>query len=135
MDKAIKNNSGLELVTSPSSGYETKFKKISLLFILSGQIWWCNIKWFLSYSKNYTCKFMQVSSWHHKLFHFHSLFWICKVKKEEKLEKLEYLENQKSFLHEIKNIFHSFWSAIIWLKNKNLIKNSEHKVTNTIRFK
>ena len=31
-------------------------------------------------------------------------------KKEEKVEmqKFEYLENEKSFLHEIKNIFHSF---------------------------
>ena len=29
-------------------------------------------------------------------------------KKEEKIQKLEYLENEKSFLDEIKNIFHSF---------------------------
>ena len=28
--------------------------------------------------------------------------------KGEKLQKLEYLENEKSFLHEIKNILHSF---------------------------
>ena len=29
------------------------------------------------------------------------------VKEEEKLQKFEYLENEKSFLDEVKNIFHS----------------------------
>ena len=33
---------------------------------------------------------------------------------ETKIQKLEYLENKKSFLDEIKNIFHIFWRAIIW---------------------
>ena len=38
------------------------------------------IKWFLSYSKNHICKFMQaMTSWHHKLFHFHWSFWIYKM--------------------------------------------------------
>ena len=36
--------------------------------------------------------------------------------------KFEYLENEKSFLDEIKKIFHSFWRPIIWWKNKKLIK-------------
>ena len=49
-------------------------------------------------------------------------------KDEEKLQKFEYPENEKSFLDEIKNIFHSFWRAIIWWKNKNLIKNSGQKL-------
>ena len=31
-----------------------------------------------------------------------------------KIQKFEYLENEKSFLDEIKNIFHSFCRAIIW---------------------
>ena len=35
-------------------------------------------------------------------------------KKEEKIQKFEYLENKKSFLDEIKNIFHSFRRAVIW---------------------
>ena len=48
--------------------------------------------------------------------------------KEAKKHKCEYLENKKSFLHEIRNIFESFWRAIIWWKNKNLIKNSGHKL-------
>ena len=40
----------------------------------------------MSYSKNYICKFMQVSWWHHKLFHFHLSFWIWK--------KFSYRKNQ-----------------------------------------
>ena len=46
------------------------------------------------------------------------------VEKEErtKIQIIEYLENEKSFLDEIKSIFHSFWRAIIWWKNKNLMK-------------
>ena len=35
-----------------------------------------------------------------------------------KIQKFEYLENEKSFLDEIKNIFHSFWMAMIWWKIK-----------------
>ena len=35
-------------------------------------------------------------------------------KEGKKLQKIEYLENEKSFLDEIKNIFHNFRRAIIW---------------------
>ena len=38
------------------------------------------------------------------------------------IQKIEYLENKKSFLDEIKSIFHSFWKTVIWWKNKNLMK-------------
>ena len=58
---------------------QNKFRKIPFLVILSYQVWWYNIKRFLGYSKNYICKFTQVHSWHHKLFHFHLFFWIRKV--------------------------------------------------------
>ena len=34
------------------------------------------------------------------------------------IQKFEYLENKKGFLNEIKNIFYSFWRAIIWWKIK-----------------
>ena len=37
---------------------------------------------------------------------------------KKKIQKFEYLENEKSFLGEIKTIFHNFWRAIIWLKIK-----------------
>ena len=121
MDKVIKNKRGLELVTSCSSGHKTSSEKF-LCYILSDQVWWCNVKQFLSYSKNYICKFMQGSSWHHKLFHFHLFFWIWKGwKGREKIIKSEYLENEKSFLSEIKNIVFkglAFGEKIqIWLKN------------------
>ena len=107
---------------------QNKFRKIPLLVMLSDQVWWHIIKWFLSYSKNCICKFMQDKSWH-KLFQFHLSFWVWKVWKErEKIQKFEHLENEKSFFDEIKYIFHSFWRAIIWWKIKNLIKNSWHKL-------
>ena len=38
------------------------------------------------------------------------------------MEKFDFLENKKSFFDEIKSIFHSFWRAIIWWKNKSLVK-------------
>ena len=52
---------------------------------------------------------MQVNARHHKLFHFICYFESGKCGKEvKKKQKFEYLENKKSFLDEIKNIFHSF---------------------------
>ena len=45
--------------------------------------------------------------------------WQGKNEGKTEIQKFEYLENEKSFLHEIKNIFCSFWRAIIWLKIKN----------------
>ena len=47
-------------------------------------------------------------------------------KEVKKILKIEYLENKKSFLDQIKNTFHGFWRAFIWWKNKNLIKYSGH---------
>ena len=41
-----------------------------------------------------------------------------KKKGRMEMQKYEYLENEKSFLNEIKTIFHFFWRAIIWWKNK-----------------
>ena len=61
---------------------------------------------FLSYSRNYICKFMQANLWHHKLFHSICPFESGKCGKEgKKLQKFEYLENEKSFLDEIKTFF------------------------------
>ena len=37
--------------TSRFSGYETSSEKF-ISYALSDQVWWCNIKRFLSYSKN-----------------------------------------------------------------------------------
>ena len=52
-------------------------------------------------------------------------------KEEEKIQKSEYLEKEKSFLDEI-NILYGFWRAIIWWKNRNLITNSGHKLFNYV---
>ena len=64
------------------------------------------------------------SSWCHVISSWYSWFifdealkqWLTERKKEGKMEiKIhKYLENEESFLGEIKNIFHSFWRAIIW---------------------
>ena len=35
-----------------------------------------------------------------------------------KIQKFKYLKNEKSFLDEMKNIFHSFGRAVIWWKIK-----------------
>ena len=43
------------------------------------------------------------------------------------IQKFEDLENEKSFLDEIKNIFHCFLKDYHLMKNKNLIRNSGHK--------
>ena len=45
-----------------------------------------------------------------------------KNREGRKYKEFEYLENEKSFLDEVKSILHSFWRAIIWCKNKKLMK-------------
>ena len=74
----------------------------------------------MSYSKNYICKFMQTSSWHHKLFYFHLSFLY--------LESVE----SKGKITQIWIAFHSFWRVVIWWKNKNLIKNSGHNFKDSL---
>ena len=108
-----------------------KVQKNSFIsYVLSDQVWWCIIKWFLNYSKNYICKFMEANSWHLKIFHFHLSFSIWKVWKwREKITKIWIFEEGKElFIWNNKKKIHSFWKAIIWWKIKNLMKNSRHKV-------
>ena len=126
MDIIIKNKRGLELVTSHSSQVTKEVQKYSFIrYILSDQVWWCNVKQFLIYSKNYVCKFMQANWWHHKLFHFNLSFLIWKLWKERKTITKIWISWE--WKDEIKNIFHTFLRAIIWRKNKSLIKNSGQK--------
>ena len=47
------------------------------------------------------------------------------------IQKFEYLENKKSFLDEIKNVF-QFLRSYHLVRDKNLIKNSGHKQALTI---
>ena len=44
------------------------------------------------------------------------------------IQKFEYLENKKGFLHEIKKHFSLFLEGYHLVKNKNLIKKSRHKL-------
>ena len=54
-------------------------KNSFISYTLPEQVWWYNIERFLSYSKNYICKFMKTDSWHHELFYFHLSLWIWKA--------------------------------------------------------
>ena len=83
-------------MTIRTSGHKTISEKAVISYVVSDQVWWCNIKRFLSYSKNYICKFLQASPWHHKLFYFHLSIWIWKVwKVKEKITKLWISQEQK----------------------------------------
>ena len=55
-------------------------------------------------------------------------------KERKKIQKFEYLRNEKSFLDEIKSIFQSFWWAIIWWKNKNLMKIADARCKHSILY-
>ena len=61
------------------------------------------------------------SWWHHKLYFFsfinlESNGWQRNKERKTEIQKFEYFENEKSFLDDIKNIFHSFWRTSIWWK-------------------
>ena len=129
MDKVIKTKMGLELVTRCSSGYKTSSEKfLYLLYYLTkfDDLIWSNFWVIAKVASANLCKSI------YGIIYYSTS--ICPVesgncgKEGKKLQKTEYLKNKKSFLDEIKNIFHSFWRAIIWWKNKNLIKNSGHKL-------
>ena len=47
------------------------------------------------------------------------------------IQKFEYLENEKSFLDEIKIVFHTFLKGYHLVRNKNMIKYSENKPLRT----
>ena len=78
-------------------------------YILSDQVWSCNVKQFLRYSKNCIFKFMEVNSWHHKLFHFYLSFWIWKVwKGSKKITKNGIYRERKELLRWNKKYFSYF---------------------------
>ena len=61
------------------------------------------LKCFLSYSQNYICQFKQANS---RRRNYSSFIWTWKLRKgREKIQKIEYLRNKKSFLDDIKIIF------------------------------
>ena len=52
---------------------------------------------------------------------------------EESKRKFKYLNNEKNFSDEIKNIFYNFWRTIIEANKKNLEGKSPTLVQNNIR--
>ena len=52
---------------------------------------------------------------------------------EESKRKFKYLNNEKNFSDEIKNIFYNFWRTIIEANKKNLESKSPTLVQNNIR--
>ena len=66
MDKMIENKRGLELESVPLQVIKQVQKNfLSYISSDSDQVWWYNMKQFLSYSDDYTFKFMQTNAWHH----------------------------------------------------------------------
>ena len=85
-------------------------------YVLSDQVW-CNIKLFLSYPKNYICKFTQANLCHHKLFHVDLHFWIWKVwKGREKITKSWISRQRKELFRWNKKHFSKFLKAYHLMK-------------------
>ena len=129
MDKLIKRKRGLELVTSLSSGHKESSEKFRYPFyiIWPSLIMHCKAVFELFkklHLQIYASQFM--TSWIIPVLFV--LLSLEIVERKGKIQKCEYLEKEKSFLDEIKILFHSFRRAIIWWKNKNLIKISGHKL-------
>ena len=110
---------------------DQKYSFIS--YVLSGQRWWCNIRRFWVIQKIASANLYKPI---HDIINYSISICPCESgkcgKKGEKLQKFEYLANEKSFFDEIKNIFHSFWRAIIWWKYKNFMKTNGYKVEKII---
>ena len=62
MEKTNKNKRALNLWLDTLQVTKQIPGNFFISYILSDQFWWCNIKWFLSYPKNYICKFMRAHS-------------------------------------------------------------------------
>ena len=72
---------------------------------------------------------MQANSWHHEFFHFHLLFWIWQVwKGMKKLQKFEYLENEKSFRWN-ENTFFIVFEGLSFGEKRKLADRNIEKIT------
>ena len=87
-----------------------KFTKISSLVIYYlTKFYDVIIKWCSSYSKNYTWKFMQANSWHHKLFLLHFSFWIRRVCKGRGKITKSWISPEQKEIFKLNKTFFSFW--------------------------
>ena len=82
--------------------------------MLPDQVWLRYIEQFLSYSENrILCKPWWI------ICHFYLSFWICKLWKwKKKITKIKISWEKKNLLDKMKSIFHRFWRAVTWWKNK-----------------
>ena len=109
MDKVTKNKSCLQLVTSRSLGHKTSLEKCLYLLYIIWAILMIQCKAVLELFQKLH---LQICKSVHDITNYSTS--ICSFesgncgKKGKKLQKSEYLENEKSFLDETKNIFHSF---------------------------
>ena len=70
-----------------------------------------------SYLDNWWCQTLRF------IFDHHLKQWPTERKRgKDGNRKIWLSRKRKSFFDEIKSIFHSFWRAIIWWQNKNLVK-------------
>ena len=123
----------MDKVTSPFLGYKTSSQFFFISYILSDQVWWCNIKRFLSYSENYTCKFMQTNTWHlnYSTFICPSESGKCgrgKGKRKGKNTKIGISREREELFRWNKKHFAVFEGLSLGEKIKNLIKNCGHKL-------
>ena len=93
------------------------------------QVWWCDIKQFLSFPKIRSANLCKPIHYIVNYSTFICPFESGKCGKARKNYKiLNISRTKKAFFNEIKNTFYNLWRAIIWWKNKNLTKNSRHKL-------
>ena len=102
-----------------------KFTKISSLVIYYlTKFYDVIIKRCSSYSKNYTWKFMQANSWHHKLFLLHFSFWIRRVCKGRGKITKSWISPEQKEIFKLNKTFFSFWRLFIGIWNSWVRKPS-----------
>ena len=95
-------------MTSRFSGYETSSEKfLFVIYYLTkfDDVMWSSFWLIAKIASADLCKSIHDINYSTSICSFESEKW---KKKKKKIQKNEYLENEKSFLDEIKNINHSF---------------------------
>ena len=102
-------------------------KNLLITYILYDQVWWSNIKQFLSCSEIYNWTFMQTNYWCHQLFHIHLSFWIRKVwKGRGKITKSWISRERKELFRWNQKHFSQFLKGYHLVKKHSGHKRSEY---------
>ena len=117
------------VVASLSLAFKTYLE--NFLFWWSRQFWWFNTSgfWVILKITYYICQFMQANSQRQNYSIFIWPFESGKWKEREKLQKTGDLKNKKSFLDEVKSIFHIFWNPFFW----SIIAKQKTQVWTTVQ--